>query len=123
MDEATDKLMGNWHDLAEQSVEVIERQFTRRNQMLVRRVLRELLGYTDVDKFQSAVEFAKYVVELRESERAWSRRLGQIILQAQEQQEKGDIMAARKTLEDFEAICPWRTFAGIANTQRQNTLR
>lgn len=122
MEEPADKLMGRWHEFAEQPSEVIERQFTRRSQMLVRRVLREGLGYAEVGKFPSAAEFAKYVVELRENERSWSRRLGDVILQAQGQLESGDIVAAKTTFEGFETTCPWRFFVEIAKTQRGNVI-
>jgi hypothetical protein len=114
MDKSADKLMGRWHDFAEQPIEVIEREFTRSSRMLLGRVLREALGYAEAGKFPSAAEFAKYVVELRENERNWSRRLGDVILQAQGQLEGGDIVAAKKTFEEFETTCPWRFFVDIA---------
>lgn len=122
MADSIDDLMGRWHDFADQPPPELEKGFSESSRSLVYEVLNQALGATHVESFDTPRQFAAYVLELRSNERAWSRRLGEVILEAQDHLDRGDRLAAEKAFESFESDCPWRVFAEIAKTQRENTL-
>jgi hypothetical protein len=115
-----DELIEKWHMFAGQPMDVIAGRFDSEGTALVAQVVQECLRQPIAAEFDSAAEFAEYVVDLRGNERAWSRRLGEVILQAQDLLNMGRDSEAKKTLSDFCAECPWRFFAEIASTQLEN---
>jgi hypothetical protein len=118
MDEITEK----WHALADQPLEAIALRYSEESTNLIGEVLRRGLGETESIQFESASTFADYVVDLRKNEQAWSRRLGDTILQSQELFDSGDSTEAIAMLAKFVSICPWHHFAEIADVQRQNLM-
>ncbi|HSC81173.1 MAG TPA: hypothetical protein VLC08_12520 [Chitinolyticbacter sp.] len=117
-----DNLVGKWHDFADQPAQVIHGQFTENGIRLTNLVVLKLLGQTGENEFTSADQFTKFVIELRQNERAWSSRLGEILINANSLVSSGDTSSARKVFDEFEVTCPWLSFVSIARTQRENTL-
>jgi len=122
MEENLDLLIGEWHRFADQSRETIESQFASDGRELLERVITVAMGEVPTGDFSTSTEFAEYVLDLRDNEKAWSRRLGDVILLAQNCLEANDKEAARNTFDEFELNCPWKMFVDIARTQRLNTL-
>lgn len=122
MSQSLDILIGEWHELTDQSPEMIESRFTSGGKALLERVLVEAMGSASAGEFSSSSEFAQYVADLRANERAWSRHLGDVILAAQNWLNQGSPEAAKKVFDEFEIKCPWRMFVDIVRTQRLNTL-
>ncbi|MFT3961921.1 hypothetical protein [Propionivibrio sp.] len=122
MDQDFDVLIGEWHELADQRPEVIEGRFASDGKALLEQVLSNAMGSTPFWEFSSPSEFAQYVINLRENEKAWSRHLGEVILASQSLLDQGNPDAAEKIFDEFEAKCPWQMFVDIARTQRANTL-
>lgn len=123
MPDELDRLIGLWHEMADQRPEAIEARFASDGKVLLKRVLSKVMGDVSSSEFSSPAEFAQYVIDLRENEKAWSRHLGEVILAAQSWLDRGNLKAARAVFDDFEAKCPWKVFVDIAKTQRLNTLR
>lgn len=119
---ATDELIERWHAFAGQPKEKIAEQFGDETQLLFAEVMTKCFGDSsqDGEKFNSADEFAGYVLDLRSNEKAWSKHLGEVLLKAQEQFDGGRVEDAKQTLRTFRAACPWRCFSEIALTQLQN---
>jgi hypothetical protein len=117
-----DLLTSEWHELADQSPEVIDGRFTLDGQAIVDRVLREVMGISPTVEISSSSEFVQYVLDLRSNERAWSVHLGDVILAAQQWLDQGDAKQAKKIFDEFEANCPWKVFVDIARDQRSNTV-
>lgn len=117
-----DSLIGEWHEFAGQQPEVIAGRFASGGKALLERVLGDVMGSALSTEFSSPVEFAQYVIDLRENEKAWSRHLGEVILAAQSWLDQGNPEVARTVFDDFEAKCPWKVFVDIVRTQRLNTL-
>ncbi len=119
---AMDELIERWHAFAGQSEEEIAAQFSDESRLLFAEVLTKGLVNTSRggEKFASANEFAQYVLDLRANERAWSKHLGEVLLEAQERFDGGRAEDAKETLHRFRAACPWRPFAEIAETQLEN---
>lgn len=117
-----DELFGRWHAFAGQSREEIAAQFGDESLLLFAEVLTRCMSDTSHggEPFASADEFAQYVIELRDNEKAWSRHLGEVLLKAQQQFEDGHTEDAREVLRRFRAACPWRGFAEIAGVKLEN---
>lgn len=113
-------MIERWHTFAEQSVESIAAQYNDKNIELLTQIVRDGLNESGPLQFDSPGEFAQYVVDIRTNERAWSRRLGNTILRAQDQLASGKTVEARETLSGFSATCPWDFFSEIARTQLEN---
>lgn len=117
-----DELIERWHVFAGQSKEAIAAQFSDESQSLFAGVL--IKGLVDTNQgnevFASADEFAQCVLDLRNSERAWSRHLGEVLLETHVQFDDGHVEEARETLRRFRSECPWRLFVDIAETQLEN---
>jgi hypothetical protein len=122
MPDDLDILIGLWHEMTDQGPEAIEGRFASDGMALLERVLSQEMGASAGD-FPSASDFARYVLDLRENERAWSRQLGSVILAAQSWLDSGDTVAAERVFQEFEANCPWKMFVEIARTQRENSLK
>lgn len=58
------------------------------------------------------------MLALRQNERLWSRRLGEVLLQSNSFLTKNDFNNAQNILEEFESKCPWPNFRDIARSQR-----
>lgn len=112
----TDELIERWHAFSAQPQEAIAAQYSDESRALFAEVFTQQLGQTSNggEKFASADEFAHFVVDLRSNEKSWSRRLGDVILQARVQQDAGDAAGARETLNSFRVSCPWGMFSEIA---------
>lgn len=122
MDDSLEILIGEWHALTDQEPELIESRFMSDGTVLLERVVSEAMGSSFTGEFSSPSEFAQYVIDLRDNERAWSRQLGNVILAAQSWLDHGNREAAKGVFSEFEANCPWKMFVDIARTQRLNTL-
>jgi hypothetical protein len=113
-----DILIEQWHALAERAKDNDERHYSKDNRELVAAFRRACLADNGADEFETSKEFCEYVVELRLNEKAWSRQLGEVMLQAQDLIEKGDTDAARTAFDKFQAQCPWVQFIEHAKNQR-----
>jgi hypothetical protein len=117
-----DELTERWHALADQPLEAIAFNYNERSIALINEVLRCNLGYTEPVQFDSAAEFAQYAIDLRKNEQAWSRHLGDAIIQAQALIDGENSSEAIAKLTSFISICPWHHFAEIAEIQKQNFI-
>ena len=115
-----DELIEKWHSFADQSLDEIAQNFNAEGLTLLDDVLHEILGRTDAAQYDTASAFAKFVVDLRENERAWSRSLVAAIIQAHELFGNGDPHGSESKLFAFVSVCPWRNFVEVADVQRQN---
>lgn len=113
-----DALIGRWHNLADLVAGSNEDHFSDANEALVAEIRLKCLADKDMDKFESSKVFTQYVTELRRNEKAWSRRLGEVILLAQDLVDSGDKIGAGSTFEKFEASCPWVNFVDISKDQK-----
>jgi len=116
------ELIGRWHQFAAQSKEEIAAQFNDETRSLFAEFFTKSFDDTGLQgaRWASADEFARYVLELRANERAWSRYLGDTILRAHDLMEEGRLDEAKQELRTFRDICPWLFFAGLAETQLQS---
>lgn len=116
------ELIERWHKFAGQSKEEIAAQFNDETRALFAEFFTKSFHDTGPKgaRWASADEFARYVLELRANERAWSRYLGDTILRAHDLMEEGRLDEARQELRAFQDICPWIFFAGVAETQLQS---
>lgn len=117
-----DELIGRWHAFAAQPKEDIAAQFSDTSCSLFAEIVTKSLRETSSGnaRFASSDEFAQCVLDLRSNERAWSRYLGDVLLKAQDELDSGRAAQAKAILSNFQAICPWHSFAEIAETQLQN---
>ncbi|TDS70551.1 hypothetical protein EDF71_12926 [Comamonas sp. JUb58] len=117
-----DELIERWHQFAGQSKEEIAAQFNEESRSLLAEFFTKGLGETgqQAAKWASAEAFAECVLELRSNEKAWSRHLGNALLQAQDFADDGQVQKAKQALIAFRDTCPWVFFADIAQTQLDN---
>jgi hypothetical protein len=115
-----DELSGRWHVFADQSLEVIALNYNEHGIGLINEVLTRNLAHTEATQFESASEFAQYVIDLRKNEQAWSRYLGDTIIRAQALIDAKNSSQAIAVLTNFISICPWHHFTEIAKVQKQN---
>lgn len=115
-----DELMGRWHRLSEQSRESVAAMYNDEGRFLLESLRLQALGEKEPACFASAEEFAEYVVGLRANEKAWSNRLGQVLLQSDELVTQKRPQEAQQVFRDFIEECPWRPFWKIAETQLKN---
>lgn len=113
-----DVLIGRWHNLADLVTGSSEDHLSDANEALVTEIRLKCLADKEIDKFESSKEFTEYVTELHRNEKAWSRRLGEVILLAQDLADSGDKKGAARTFDKFEASCPWMNFVDISQNQK-----
>jgi hypothetical protein len=115
-----DELIGRWHELADHANDNDNgmAHFNQSNKALVAEVRKICLGDTEDVDFNLAQDFLQYVIELRQNEKSWSRRLGEVMIRAQDQLDAGNPTGARTTFDEFETQCPWINFLEIAKDQR-----
>ena len=110
-----EELIARWHSLAGQDKIAIACAFGDESLALLKAMLEQALNNSDdLPATMDADEFAEIVFDLRENERAWSRRLGDTIINADDLDRQGERNKAILSLEEFGRICPWRFFAEIA---------
>jgi hypothetical protein len=121
-DDELDELIDRWHAMADLDRHAVEEEFGPEAVALLQAVVRYALGEEDIPYPLDASEFARHVTGLRESERAWSRRLGEAIVQSAEIAEAGNKEEAVSLLDQFISRCPWQTYREMADTHREEFL-
>jgi hypothetical protein len=120
MSEDLDAIMDQWHALADllANQNNADAHFNDANMKLVNKIHQLCLADDDLEKFESAVSFAEHVVDLRKNEKAWSRRLGDVMIRAQDLLDSNEKSSARKIFDEFQNQCPWTQFREHAENQR-----
>ena len=122
-DEDRDRLFGILHSLAEKSESELENGFTEPNVLAVRELVTQfLVGYELPAEF-TAASFAEVVYKLRANERAWSQRLGDTIIAAEDKLQVGDKDGALIVLDGYAKQCPWLSLKEIAEIEKENFRR
>ena len=121
-DDELDDLVDRWHDLAALDRHSLTAVFGSDSIALLRSIVQSVLGQPVFLEPQDAGQFSDFVLQLRDSEREWSRKLGDSIVRAAHLSEEGEKTDAAKHLADFICSCPWRTFRGFAGIEQEEYL-
>jgi hypothetical protein len=108
-------LIGWLHEMAAMGTAEIERCFdAAQNSRLIEFFNVHLADGYDAPEQLSASEFAKVILDLRESERQWNRALGDAIIKAEDLSSSGRRSEAAFLLKEFAEQCGWRSLKTIA---------
>lgn len=121
--EDRDRLFGILHSLAEKSRSELESGFTETHVLAVRELVTKFLAGCELPAEFTATSFADAVYELRANERAWSQRLGDTIITAEDKLQVGDEDGAIAILDDYAEQCPWLSLREIAEIEKENFRR
>ncbi|MDX1914885.1 MAG: hypothetical protein SFU55_04810 [Methylophilus sp.] len=118
-----DEFFGILHELAEKTRQELESSFTESNVLAIRQLVKEFLVDCELPNEFTASSFADIVTTLRENERAWSRKLGEIIIIVEDKMRVGDKTEAIDTLGRYVDQCPWLSLREIAKIEQENFRR
>jgi hypothetical protein len=113
-----DLMIERWHVLADLLSDKNPQHFNAQNLALVRQIHDACLIDSHLDEIKSGEEFINYALDLRRNEKAWSRRLGDVMIRAQDFAEANEKMKATSAFDEFVAECPWAQFIEHAKNQR-----
>ena len=117
-----DELIDRWHAFSAQPKHEIAAQFDEKARTLFAEISEKGLGDANASAihFASADEFAASVLDLRSNEKAWTNRLGNVLLKAQNRVDSGDVTGAKEILINFRDTCPWHFLREVAYTEFEN---
>lgn len=112
-----DKQIGWFHEFSDLPREQLAAEATARNRAALSSFVEACLSGKPVLDALSSEDFAECVFELRASERAWNRALGDALIRADEVSRGEAKVAAATALHSFADSCPWSQFREIALDQ------
>lgn len=120
--ERRDQMFGKLHQLAELSSAQLKENFTPDNVKFIRELVSEFWVNKTVNDELTPDQFADIVHALRAEEREWSKKLGAMIVAAEDRLKEGDTKEIEKYFDYFLKNCPCLSLASIAEVERANFL-
>ena len=116
IDEAFDLL----HDLLDVPEEEKSSFFSSKNSRLLEELAKDI-GEPNIDAaISNEREFVALAGYLREREAYWSKRMGEVFIDASGLRDNGDLNGAIELIEEFISQCSSKSYAEIASIQKQN---
>ena len=107
-------------NLAQRDKESVKEFYSKKNIVALKKLAVELNDQMSISDEITASEFADCVYELRKIKQTWSRKLGDALIIASDNKNRGDLDSAKSTLENFIKDCPSLFYRNIAITQISN---
>jgi isopropylmalate/homocitrate/citramalate synthase len=107
-------------NLAQQDKESIKAYHSKKNIDALKKLAIELNDQMSISDEITASVFADRVYELRQIKQTWSHKLGDTLIMASENKNRGDLDSAISILENFVKDCPSLFYRDIAITQISN---
>ena len=118
-----DRLVQELHDLAELPSDQLVKRYDVGRCRWLGDLVRLCVPTQCVPTDLTPEEFALWIADLRENERAWNRRLGTLLLEVESDTKSGARTNALDRVRGFLKDCPWVPLKEIAQTELERLGR
>jgi len=120
--EKRDQMFGKLHQLAALEYSELKEQYSADNINFLYSLVSEFWLTRAASKDLTPEEFAELIMTLREEEKEWSRKLGQMLIAVEDLSEDGNTDKIEEYFDYFINKCPCVSLVSLAKIEKNNYL-